>query len=609
MPKGRTIKAFIASPGDLAVERRTFKDVIDELNGGFGRGADVVFEPLGWEDSLSQVGRRSQAVINQDVDACDVFVLVMWRRWGQLAPDAAPYSSYTEEEFQRALARFELTGAPTIFVFFRHIDPGQMADPGEQLQRVLNFRKELEASRRVLYRGFFEGGFAAEIDRHLVAFARGECQPFEPGEGLPIVPGSLQKELDRHKDEARRAVEELEKLRADAARAREDAEMARAQARDALARAEAAESLGEAKAAEKALNLAKNAAEAALTGNIEEARQAFAKALDGTTNLEILHLGSQFFRRIGELDEAERLLRRSLAISGPETQTPGTAATYGSLGILLQIRGDLGGSETMHRKSLAINQMLNRQEGIADAYGNLGVLLKTRGDLDGAEEMYRQALAIAEKLGRQEGMAKVYVNLGVLLQTRRDLDGAEEMYRKSLAIVEKLGLLEGMANVYGNLGNLLQIRRDLDGAEEMYRKSLAIEEKLGRPEGMASDYGNLGSLLQIRGDLDGAEAMYRKSLAIEEKLGHPEGMASDYNNLGMLLETRGDLDGAEAMYRQALAMNEKLGRLKAIAKQYGNVGRLLRMCGDLKQAEEMRGKAQEIRQRLLHSAKDRVLKT
>src|SRR5690348_15828071 len=124
MPKTsrRLIKVFIASPGDLTIERRIFKDTMDELNKGFGRGADVEFEPLGWEDTLSQVGRRSQSVINQDVDACDVFVLVLWRRWGQEAPDAQPYTSYTEEEFYRAVARFERTGAPEIFVFFKYID-------------------------------------------------------------------------------------------------------------------------------------------------------------------------------------------------------------------------------------------------------------------------------------------------------------------------------------------------------------------------------------------------------------------------------------------------------------------------------------------------------
>ncbi len=47
MPTTRNIKVFIASPGDLAIERRAFKDTIDNLNTGFGRGADVEFESPG----------------------------------------------------------------------------------------------------------------------------------------------------------------------------------------------------------------------------------------------------------------------------------------------------------------------------------------------------------------------------------------------------------------------------------------------------------------------------------------------------------------------------------------------------------------------------------
>ena len=58
--KERTIRVFIASPGDLAVERRAFKDVIDELNTGFGDGAKVKFEPLGWEDPLASADGRGE---------------------------------------------------------------------------------------------------------------------------------------------------------------------------------------------------------------------------------------------------------------------------------------------------------------------------------------------------------------------------------------------------------------------------------------------------------------------------------------------------------------------------------------------------------------------
>ena len=83
MASVRTIHVFIASPGDLAVERRAFKEVIDALNDGFAAGAGVKFVPLGWEDTLSKVGRRPQDEINKDVDRCNVFILAMHRRWGE----------------------------------------------------------------------------------------------------------------------------------------------------------------------------------------------------------------------------------------------------------------------------------------------------------------------------------------------------------------------------------------------------------------------------------------------------------------------------------------------------------------------------------------------
>lgn len=144
----RTISVFIASPGDLAIERRAFRDCIVELNKCFGEGADVEFEALGWEDTLATTGRRNQGVINQEIDRCDVFILTMHCRWGQDAPDSE-LSSYTEEEFHRALKRFKGTGRPEIFVILKKISASRMADPGPQLQQVLDFRKALGIDEKI----------------------------------------------------------------------------------------------------------------------------------------------------------------------------------------------------------------------------------------------------------------------------------------------------------------------------------------------------------------------------------------------------------------------------------------------------------------------------
>ena len=480
----KTIKVFIASPGDLAEERRAFKEVVDGLNKGFGRGADVVFEPLGWEDALSQVGRRSQAVINQDIDACDVFILAMWRRWGQEAPDAAPYTSYTEEEFYRALARREKKNGdgprrPAVCVFFKHIDPSYMTDPGPQLARVLAFRRKLEETKAALYHSFDDvATFRTEIEEHLIGFAQGRFDT-DDGVGTPIVPDSVLGEIQKHKEEAEKAVAELAVMKAEKERLLKDAEQARADAKTAADRAEAAEQLVEAKASKKAVELAENAAKAARDGKIEEARQNFAKALDGTTNIRVLFLGYEFFDRIGELDEAERLLRRWLSISGPDQETMDTAAAYSNLGNIEERRNDLHAAEAYYAKALAIIKKLGDQEGMASVYGNLMIIERRRKNLDRAEAYCKKALAIDKKLGNQEGIARHTSNLGNIERDRGQLSAAEACYTKSLAICEKLEIQEGMAHNWCGLGDVARQRTDTEKARTLYTRALDTFRKIG----------------------------------------------------------------------------------------------------------------------------------
>ena len=539
MQNKRPISVFIASPGDLAEERQYFRETIRQLNLGFGDGAGVQFEALGWEDTLASTGRRSQGVINGEIDRCDVFILVLNRRWGQPAPDALPFSSYTEEEFHRALERWKGEGKPEIFVFFKRVDPQSEADPGPQLQKVMDFRRQLEETRQVLYHYFDDQkSFEFEVDRHLRAYARGEL-PDPGGERNTLVlPISALEEVEKAKELA------LQKTR--------EAEEARDAERESRFKIEAME-----------LEMAQDAARLSLEGKIEFARQKFARLAIESSSLQVLSLAFEFYYRTGDLDSAFSILNRWLSISGPDEKTSDTASAYGNLGNLYVVWGDLDRAEEMYKKALAIDEALDYKKGMANHYGNLGVLYMRRGDLDGAEEMYKKALAIDEALDRKEGMANQYGNLGSLYMRRGDLDGAEEMYKKALAIDEALDHKVGLAGHYGNLGVLYMRRGDLDGAEKMYKKALSINEALERKDGLANNYGNLGNLYLRRGDQDRAEEMYKKAFAIDEMLEHKEGLAIQSNNLGSLYQERGDIPRAKEFYRKALDLFVSLGSPEA----------------------------------------------
>ncbi len=470
MTTPRTIRVFAASPSDLAVERRAFKDVLEGLNAGFGDALNITFEPLGWENTFASTGRRSQEVINKEIDRCDVFILAMHRRWGQSAPDTKPHSSYTEKAFHRAFDRWKKKPkgkkrqAPTIFAFFKHIDPGQVAEAGPQLRRVLGFREELAQSREVLHAGFAnKTEFKTLVKVRLRAFAIGEN--FKEGQML-----------------AGAVIEQPETF---------------------------------------ALELAERASKAALNGHLDEARKSFAQATDGTVNLRVLFLASLFYFRTGDLATAKELLERWLAVSGPDAKTADTASALGNLGLIYRTQGELGRAEELHLKALAINEQLPRPEGLANDYAALGLVYYRQERLEEAHMMHSSALFIEESLGRQDGIARQYGNLGLIHWDLGELESAETMFKKAMAIYESLRLEECIGIQCGHLGLVYREQGKTDSAEDMHIKALAISEKLGKKRGIAAQYGNLGFLAEVRGEMDRARELWTKARDLFAKIDMP----------------------------------------------------------------------------------------
>src|SRR3990170_3510588 len=133
------LNVFIASPGDLAEERRVAREVVSELNRIVGLELSWHIELLGSEDTLPGYS-RPQDIINKYVDECDLFIGLLWRKWGQ-PTGTGEYTSGFEEEFERARKRCERTGSPEIWLCFKQVEPMQAEDAGEHLKRILAFRQ------------------------------------------------------------------------------------------------------------------------------------------------------------------------------------------------------------------------------------------------------------------------------------------------------------------------------------------------------------------------------------------------------------------------------------------------------------------------------------
>jgi hypothetical protein len=149
----KVLKIFLASPSDLPEERRAAKGVVDEINGQFANALGYHVELVGWEDTISGYG-RPQAIINAELDHCEFFIGLMWKRWGTRPDHSGPYTSGFEEEFERSIERRKKEGRPEISVLFKEIDADFLRDPGDELKRVIAFKQKLIDGKSVLFQEF-----------------------------------------------------------------------------------------------------------------------------------------------------------------------------------------------------------------------------------------------------------------------------------------------------------------------------------------------------------------------------------------------------------------------------------------------------------------------
>jgi hypothetical protein len=90
----KVFNIFLASLGDLAEERNIVSDVVNRINKIFSKTNNWYIELLGWEDTLPGAS-RPQELINKDIEICDLFLGLLWKRWG--TPTGKSDSGFKEE--------------------------------------------------------------------------------------------------------------------------------------------------------------------------------------------------------------------------------------------------------------------------------------------------------------------------------------------------------------------------------------------------------------------------------------------------------------------------------------------------------------------------------
>ena len=157
-------RVFLASPGDVPLEREALSRVVDEINLTTAPLVDSRLEALRWETNSTPDAGRPQQVINDQIGDYDVFIGIMWRRFGTPSGVAG---SGTEEEFRLAYRRWEEAKQLALMFYFCEVPfYPKTVDELEQMKRVLMFRNKL-GGKALTWSYDDHGSFEPIIRKHL----------------------------------------------------------------------------------------------------------------------------------------------------------------------------------------------------------------------------------------------------------------------------------------------------------------------------------------------------------------------------------------------------------------------------------------------------------
>lgn len=166
----KVVKVFIASPGDMNPERKIAREVVDEINSLHADTYGYQVEMVGWEETVGSMG-RPQEIINRDLARCELFIGMMWKRWGTPPDVNGTFTSGFEEEFTLSVERYSKEGKPQVSMFFKDIEEEFLRDPGDDLKKVLKFKDDLIQGKKILFEIFLnEKDFEKKLRKRLITY-------------------------------------------------------------------------------------------------------------------------------------------------------------------------------------------------------------------------------------------------------------------------------------------------------------------------------------------------------------------------------------------------------------------------------------------------------
>lgn len=518
-------RIFIASPSGLEDVRLSFRSSLTSFNTVNGDLLSISYRPVGWECSLPGAG-RPQSRINSDLQNCDFLVLVLHNRWGtpttQSEEDLNFHSSGSYEEFCLAEQLLNDPKAPMkdIAIFFRGIDPEQLADPGPQLKSVLEFQKNLQHHRKFLYQTFDTvESFHAQLSRSLIYWAAQDTKATSRRDNLSSM--NHQKVASIHLSE----IDESGTFRVFNSDVYEAEELLK-------------------------------------KGHLFEAEACFAKAIVSGNNLYALNRYGHFLRHVGRYDQASVMYNRVIALATP-SMPYWVAKSKSYLALIHFAQHQFDNAEALLKVAIAMQREIGDSTGESISRGNLGLIKVLQNGIDEGRDQFQLALRLARKGQDQTAIANQLLNVGLVFFSFKQYADALSSFSKALKAYTVTNNVAGQGVAHTNIG-LTHLATGLSkSARSDLRKALEKHKAVGNSPGMASCHFNLGKLYlsgkgkplffsSRKASLKAAEKHFLDAIKLDLGLCNIQSVSYSYLALSILYKEVGNSQQAQVTHQKWL---------------------------------------------------------
>jgi tetratricopeptide (TPR) repeat protein len=188
------------------------------------------------------------------------------------------------------------------------------------------------------------------------------------------------------------------------------------------------------------IDRALSASHLANRGQLAQAKIELEAAIGASDDLAVLFTGFQFFFRTGELERAEVLVRKRLALAEQREDQEQIARACTNLGTLLLVANRAQESRGYLEHAVSIDESRNDLRALARDIGNLANYFEHVDELDQAEQLNRRALAMAQELGDIELAAGRMANLGDIADAGGHGAEARTLWKAAAEHFASLGL-------------------------------------------------------------------------------------------------------------------------------------------------------------------------